>query len=144
MSAEIESVYASALTVKKPGVMTGQTVPAGVTPLSWSADMPIAVEVLSLDEFRASFAEHIGEQLALAGLGYSCTSFAKLIVQDRPALEVRSQGGRGIPRIRPRVFIVHALGWGHKVPDYVHEKVWPHAIGADVPESSKRPKGDIQ
>lgn len=127
---EIESVYAAVLETKKPSVRTRQDLPAGVTPLSWHLEIPATAEGLTAAEFRVQYGDHAGEELALIGLSHGCTTFAPLRVQDRPKVQVRSQGGRGIPRKRERSFIVHALGWGNKkAPDYVHTPVWPHRIG---------------
>lgn len=144
MRFEIESVYAAVLAVKKPSTRTGQDVPEGVTPLSWHLTIPAAAESLTREEFRQQFGDHAGEELASQGLSYGCTSFAKLRVRDREAVKVASQGGRGMDRRRPRVFIVDALGWGQKPVDYEHRSVWPHAMGSDVPDASRRPKGEAQ
>jgi hypothetical protein len=150
MRAEIEAVYAAAIRRAAvpgahPPIRAGLAGPAaGITPMSWTLSIPAQAETLTREEFRVQFGDHAGEELASQGLSYGCTQFARLTVQDRPAVKVASQGGRGVPRIRPRAFIVHALGWGHKVPEFVHTPSWPHRMGADVPETSKRPKGDVQ
>lgn len=145
MRVEIASVYGDVLQTKKPSVRVAEAVPAGVTPLSWHIVIPAAAEALTPEEFRVQFGDHAGEELALVGLSHGCTTFGPLRVQDREAVQVRGQAGRGIPRKRERAFVVHALGWGNKkAPDYVHSPAWPHAMGADVPETSKLSKGDAQ
>lgn len=140
MRAEIEAAFVATIAKESPPgahppVRAGLNGPAvGITPLAWS-------QVLKSDADLAA----VGEGLAMAGLYYGCTQFARLTVQDRPEVRVASQGGRGITRKRPRAFVVHALGWGHPAdPEFVHVRSWPHAIGAEVPETSKRPKGDAQ
>lgn len=128
----MESVFAA--TVQREGGHYAQTVPAGVTPMSWHEEIKDETDLAA----RA-------EGMAMAGLFYGCEHFARIRVQDRATVRMKSQGGRGIERRRPRAVIVHALGWSDKpIPEYVHAKVWPHAIGADVPESSKISKGDAQ
>lgn len=151
MRVEIEAVYAAEITRRAtpgahPPIRAGLNGPAvGITPLSWSLVIPAAAESLTVDEFRVQFGDHAGEELASMGLSYGCTQFARLTVQDREGVKVASQGGRGVPRVRQRQFVVHALGWGQKPdPEFIHKQTWPHAIGADVPEGSKRPKGDAQ
>jgi hypothetical protein len=145
MRFEIESVYAAVLQTKKPSVHTGQDIPEGVTPLAWHHEIPASAADMTPEDFRVQFGDNAGEQLALEGLSHGCTSFAKLTVRDREAVSVASQGGRGIPRRRERKFIVHALGWGQRKPaEYEHTPVWPHAMGADVPETSKVSKGEKQ
>jgi hypothetical protein len=136
MRFEIESVYAAVLQTKKPSVRTGQDLPAGLTPLSWHIEIPAGAESLSREQFRQQYGDHAGEELASQGLSYGCTSYARLIVRDREAAKVQSQGRRG-QRKRARVFIVHAYGWGQKAQDYAHTPVWPHRMGADVPATSK-------
>lgn len=136
---EIEKVYASILETHKPSVKTGQPVPEGVTPQTWHVQFLAAdVADLTKEQFRQRFVDPAATSLADQGLALGLTSFGKLTVKDRPAVAVASQGGRGINRRRERQFIVHALGWGGKPgPEYVHRPVWPHAMGADVPETSK-------
>lgn len=142
MQTEIETVYAGRLGDR--GGLTARVPPAGVTPLSWHLAIPAAAENLTRKQFRVQFGDHAGEELASVGLSHGCTQFARLTVQDREEVQVASQGGRGIPRKRPRAFIVRAIGWGHKVPEYTHTPTWPHAVGDAVPETSKLPKGDVQ
>jgi hypothetical protein len=150
MRVEIERVYAAAIRRavvpgEHPAIRAGLKGPAvGITPLSWHVGISEEAEAVTPEEFREKYAEPAGQTLASEGLSYGCTQFAKLIIRDRPEVKVPSMGGRGLARKRPRVFIVHALGWGHKPdPEFIHKQAWPHAIGEDVPETSKRPKGDV-
>lgn len=110
MRTAISVHYEAAL--REYGVELAQ-IPEGVTPLAWDLSIPFPARDLSPSTFDTQYAEPYGKALAAVGvLEYGCTSFALLRVQDRPEVKVASQGGRGIARKRPRVFIVHALGWG--------------------------------
>lgn len=108
MRFEIESVYAAVLETKKPSVRTGQELPANITPLSWHLQIPATAEGLTAAEFRVQFGDHAAEELALLGLEYGCTQFAKLTVRERDFAQVR---GHMKTHKRERAFIVHALGW---------------------------------
>lgn len=142
MRAEIEFAYIAAVKLAAPGAKVGLSVPQGVTPISFSYLIPASAEDLDAHTFMARYGYDVAYELASAGTGvtHRCTHFAPIRVQDRPAVQVRGQGGQGGYRKRERAFIVHALAWGHHVPEYSHTKVWPHAIGADVPAASKGDK----
>lgn len=92
---DMEAVYSAVL--EQHGAKPKQEVPANVTPLAWH-------EVIKPDTDLGARAEG----MAMAGLYYGCTHFARLRVQDRDEARVR---GHMKTHKRERALIVHALGW---------------------------------
>lgn len=101
------------LKAQNPMVLTAQSVPKDITPLSFWFGIPASAENLDAQAFMVAYGSKAAAELANAGIGptQGCTVFAPIRVEDRPEVKVASQGGRGIPRKRERQFIVHALGW---------------------------------
>jgi hypothetical protein len=98
----IEEVYVAAL---GQGTRYPVDVPAGVTAQLWHLGFKPEAEGATADQFRERYAIPGGESLASIGLGLGLDTFARLEIEDRPALTTAKKNHR------PRQFIVRARGW---------------------------------
>lgn len=99
----INTAYAQHL-----GKPLADAVPDGVTAQAWHVVFAPDLAQLEPEQFVPRCAEPVGMGLAAAARALGLQKFARVEVQDRPALTVK--GSRSV-RKRDREYIAIALGW---------------------------------